>query len=415
MSLSGKRGHNHVFAIVAVSVIAASCARSERESSSTPTVSRDASCFADSFRTRVDRGLAGYADVDNIPGISFGIVRGDSLVYSGGVGYADRSAKRAATPDTPYNIASLTKVFTATLALMLVNEGALDLDAPVTKYLPDSVRVPRDARGGAITVRSLLTHTSGLSRSPPNRRNQKIDGPIDPEVWDAYNVADLYKALATTKLQSDVGKQFQYSNYGFALLGHIVERVAGRPYEQLVRERLLTPLAMPSTAITLSAAQQQQLAAFYWTEDIKRTEQRVHARYGEVAGFIGLTSTVRDLARFVAAHLGTLDSTRNPVPRGVVTEMQQQRLELESDATSSNAMGFSWFLVRAKQSPNARVIVTHSGNVDGHASGLFLNPAEKIGVILLQNLGGEDGGVAVDHLGFWLEELAVEEQGRCRS
>lgn len=376
---------------------------------------RRTQCFADSFRIRIERGLAGFADVIDIPGISVGIVRGDSLVYSGAVGFADRSAKRAATADTPFNIASLTKLFTATLAVMLVNEGTLDLDAPVSKYLPDSVHTPRDARGRAITVRSLLSHTSGLPSNPPNRRNQKLDGPLDPGIWEAYNVSDLYKGLAATTLKTEVGKQFQYSNYGFALLGHVIERVTRRPYEQVLRERLLTPLDMRATAITLTAAQQQELAAFYWSEDLTRTEQHAHARFGEVAGFIGLTSTVRDLAKFVEAHLNTLDSKRNPVPPSVVTQMQQPRFAVGTDAISKTDMGFAWFLNTLKIASHEQVFVTHSGEVDGHTAEIVLNPAEKIGVIVLQNLGGNDGTMAVDHLTFWLEELALKEQASCRS
>ena len=78
-------------------------------------------------------------------------------------------------------------------------------------------------------------------------------------------------------------------------------------------------------------------------------------------------------------------------------------------------MGFAWFLVTEQSAAHAQVILTHNGNVDGHSSGLFLNPAEKIGVILLQNLGGDDGTVAIDHLGFWLVELALKEQNSCRA
>lgn len=161
-----------------------------------------AQCFGDAFRSRVERGIAGYADVVDIPGVSFGIVRGGALVHSGGVGYADRSAKRIASIDTPYNIASITKVFTATLATMLVEDGILELDAPVSRYIPVSVHVPRDTQGTAITVRSLLTHTSGLPRDPPNRRNQDLEDPLDPGIWEAYDVADLYAGLTATKLKA---------------------------------------------------------------------------------------------------------------------------------------------------------------------------------------------------------------------
>ena len=370
-------------------------------------------CFDVSFRNRVQHGLTGFAEVINIPGISFGIVRGESLIYAGGVGYADRSTKRPATIDTPYYIASLTKVFTASLAMIYANRGALDLDAPVSNYLPYSVRVPSDSLGNAITVRALLSHLSGLPRDPPNRRNQKLEGPLDPGIWEPYNITDLYTGLARTPLRSNVGQKYNYSNYGYALLGHIVERVAHQPYEQALKDQLLSPLGMRSTSITLTATQQKNLAAFYWTEDLTRTEQRARARYGEVAGFIGLTSTVRDLAPFVAAHLNTLSRVRNPMSTTVIAQMQQPAFVIGTDATSRNEMGLGWRLVTAANLMGAPTIVTHTGNVDGHSSGLFLNPAEKIGVILLENIGGGDGDMAIDYLGFWLIELASREQKHC--
>jgi hypothetical protein len=92
--------------------------------------------------------------------------------------------------------------------------------------------------------------------------------------------------------------------------------------------------------------------------------------------------------------------------------MEQPRFELGADVTSTNAMGFAWCLVREKYVANAQVIVMHVGDVDGHSSGLYLDPTEKIGVIVLQNLGGNDGEAAIDHLGFWLEELAGGRAGQ---
>lgn len=171
---------------------------------------------------------------------------------------------------------------------------------------------------------------------------------------------------------------------------------------------------MPATGVSLSPAQQRQLAAFYWTGDTTRQEQTAHARFGEVAGFIGLTSSVRDLATFASAQLDAVAGTDRPLPRGVITRMQQPRLVVEEDATSRNEMGFAWFRITDKRA-DAQSILTHAGEVDGHSSGIFLEPSEKIGVVLLQNLGGDDGATAIDYLGFWLIELAAKEQRNCRA
>lgn len=373
-----------------------------------------ARCFANEFRADIRGAVQGYARVAGIPGVSVGVVVNDALVMADGVGYANRRQRSRATGDTPYNVASVTKLFTATLALQLAAEDRLDLDAPVARYLPDTVHLPTDASGTAITVRHLLTHTSGLPNNPPNRRDQPVAGPVDPGVWEAYEVADLYRGLAATKLRTRPGTAMVYSNYGYALLGHVVERVAGVPYEQLLRARLLAPLGMTASGITLTAAQTRRLAAFYWDQDDARVEQSVHARYGAVAGFIGLTSTVRDLAQFLIAHLGTTAAGRAVVTPDVARRMTEPQVQLDStNRTHRVDMALGWFREVALDSTAATPLLWHYGNVDGHASAVFLRPQAGVGVIVLQNLGGEMAGIATEQIGRWLLRRTDEERSRC--
>jgi CubicO group peptidase (beta-lactamase class C family) len=363
-------------------------------------------CFSEAFRARVERGLAGYADVADVPSVSVGVVAFGSLVYAESVGYANRTERRHASPDTPYYIASVTKPFTATLALMMVEDGVLDLDAPVSIYLPDSVRVPLDSAGGAMTLRHLLTHTAGLPKNPPNRRNLDIAGPIDPGVWDAYSVRDLYAALAATELEAALGERFAYSNYGYAVLGHIIERVAGAPFEMVLRERVLVPLGMTDTAIMLSPELEQRLAAFYWGEDPDRAERTERASFGEVAAFIGLTSTVRDLATFAAAQLQTAGET-NPISFAVAARMREPYIEVDADAVFRSEMGLGWF--RLSRVDGSLTVMLHTGEVDGHTSALLLLPSQGIGVVVLQNLGGDDAELGAEQVGMWLLRAASEE------
>jgi CubicO group peptidase (beta-lactamase class C family) len=373
-----------------------------------------ARCFAHDFRSDVRGALAGYATIAGIPGVSVGVVVRDALVFADGVGYANTRLRTRATPDTPYNIASVTKLFTATLALQLAADGQLDLEAPVARYLPDSVQMPTHASGTAITTRHLLTHTAGLPGQPPNRRNQRVDGPIDPGVWDAYEVGDLYRALATTTLRARPGTAMDYSNYGYALLGHVVERAAGQPYEQLLRARLLTPLGMTSSGITLTALQAQRLAAFYWDQDDARGEQQVHARYGAVAGFIGLTSTVRDLAPFLIAHLGTSATGRAVIAPAVARRMTEPQVQLDTtNRTHRVDMALGWFREVVRDVPTATPVLWHLGEVDGHASAVFIRPAAGLGVIVLQNLGGDMASMATEQIGRWLLQRTTAEATRC--
>jgi CubicO group peptidase (beta-lactamase class C family) len=385
---------------------------SEGQAPQTPALAR---CFTKDFRSDVRGAVAGYATIAGIPGVSVGVVVRDSLVYADGVGFANRTQRIPATAETPYNVASVTKLFTATLALQLAAEGRLDLDAPVSRYLPDSVRVPTDAAGQHITVRHLLTHTAGLPPNPPNRRNQRAAGPIDPGVWDAYDVADLYRALATTTLRGRVGSSMVYSNYGYALLGHVVERVAQQPYEQLLRSRLLTPLGMTTSGITLTPAQSRRLAAFYWDRDDARAEQQVHARFGTVAGFIGLTSTVRDLSAFLRAQLGTSASRRAVVSPSVAQRMREPQVQLDTtNRTHRVDMALGWFREVALDNPSATPLLWHYGEIDGQASAVLLQPQEQRGVIVLQNLGGDTGAAATEQIGRWLLQRTGTELARCR-
>lgn len=358
--------------------------------------------------------VSGYATITDIPGISVGVVVKDALVLAEGVGLANRRRRVPATADTPFNIASVTKVFTATLAMQLENEGRLDLDAPVSRYLPDSVHMPMDHSGTAITVRHLITHTAGFAKNPANRRDQRVEGPIDPGVSDAYNLPDLYRALATTTLKHAPGTVMEYSNYGYALLGHVVERVSGAPYEQVLRTRLLTPLGMRESGITLTSAQSQRLAAFYWADDESRTEQSIHALYGDVAGFIGMTSTVRDMAQFLMAHTGATAAGRNAIAPMVARRMVAPQVRLDStNAFYRVDMSLGWFREIALDTRDATPLLWHYGNVDGHASAVFVRPEDGLGVIVLQNVGGDLAAQSTEQIGRWLMQRTVTELQRC--
>lgn len=143
-------------------------------------------------------------------------------------------------------IGSITKVFTGTLLADMAQRGEVGLDEPVATLMPASVAVP-SRNGRQITLADLATHTSGLPRDPTNL------APKDPvQPYADYTVDQLYDFLAHATLTRDPGTQYEYSNVGTGLLGHAPALRAGRGYEQLVRERILDPIGMRSTAITLT-------------------------------------------------------------------------------------------------------------------------------------------------------------------
>lgn len=321
----------------------------------------------------------------NIPGAVVGIVDRDGLIWAKAYGYADLGARVRATVDTRYQIGSVTKVFTATLILKLRDRGQLGLDDPVSKWLQPGARTPGALPGGRpyISIRDLLTHTSGLPRDPVNRVD--LDGVMQP-----YSLAALYDGLRTTELNSPTGVVADYSNLGFGLLGHIAERVAGRPYEQALSEEVLLPLGMENTSVTLTPAQEARLARAYWFADQARAPQKRWA-FGEISGFGGLTSTVPDLARFVAFQMRAGNDETGPLSAASRAEMQRP----QADWQASLQFGFAWQILHHRGLGD---VITHGGEVDGYSSYVAFSPALGVGVIVLTNLGGPTSGELGDRV-----------------
>ena len=178
-------------------------------------------------------------------GIVVGVIepQGRRVVAYGRMGAAD---PRPVTAETLYEIGSITKVFTSLLLADSVQRGEVALTDPVARYLPATVTVP-SRNGRSIALQDLSNHTSALPRLPAN---MKPKDPANP--YADYTVDQLYAFLSTATLTRDIGSQYEYSNLGGGLLGHVLARRAGMDYESLVRSRITGPLGMNSTAIALS-------------------------------------------------------------------------------------------------------------------------------------------------------------------
>jgi CubicO group peptidase (beta-lactamase class C family) len=171
----------------------------------------------------------------------------------------------------------------------------------------------------------------------------------------------------------------QYSNYGFGLLGHVLERVTGQPYEVLLHEHLLTPLAMQETKISLTAGDLERFAAHYWPKATRVERERWV--FGEVAAFAGVASTVPDLARFVAMHLG---AHGGPLRSTSVLEMRVPIATVGTSETRGVTMG--WFFT---EHPTLGRILSHHGEVDGHSASVWLAPQVHTAIIVLANVGSD--------------------------
>jgi len=235
-------------------------------------------------------------------GIVVGVIEpnGRRVVAYGNLAKGD---PRPVDGDTIFEIGSVTKVFTSLVLADMVNRKEVALDDPVAKYLPENVRMP--VRGGkAITLLDLATHRSGL---PP------LPGNLNPMA--DYRVDDLYKFLSGYPLPRDPGSDFEYSNLGAGLLGHTLAYRAGTDYESLVEARIVQPLRMPDTGITLSSSMKQRMATGHNATLAPVANSDLPA---PLAGAGALRSSANDMLTFLEAFLEYQETPLAPAMKAML-------------------------------------------------------------------------------------------------
>lgn len=298
---------------------------------------------------------------------SVGIVVG--LVDSTGrrtisYGKFDAADSRAVDANTVFEIGSVTKVFTSLLLADMVERGEVALTDPVAKYLPAGVKMPQ-RNGRQITLEDLATHTSGLPRLPSNLQ------PKDPaNPYADYSVEQLYQFLSGYQLTRDIGSEYEYSNLGGGLLGHVLARRAGMDYEKLVRSRISDPLGMRSTRITLSDEMKARFAAGH-----DASMQRVaYWDLPTLAGAGALRSTANDLLTFVAANLGYQKSPLAPAMAAMLTMRRPT-------GSPGLEVGLGWHILTR----DGHEIVWHNGGTGGFRSFIGFERKTGTGVVVLSN------------------------------
>jgi D-alanyl-D-alanine-carboxypeptidase/D-alanyl-D-alanine-endopeptidase len=305
--------------------------------------------------------------------IAVGIIdeKGQRVISAGKLS-SDRP--HAPDGDTVFEIGSITKVFTAILLADMVNRGEVSLDAPVSKYLPDSAKLP-SYNGREVTLLDLTTQTSALPRLPGNMH------PADPEnPYADYTVDQLYAFLPTVKLTRAPGEKYEYSNLGVGLLGNALARRAGKSYEELVTERILKPLKMTRTSITLNPAQKANFAQGYDGSLAPTKNWDLPA----LAGAGALRSTVNDLLRFLSANLGLTDT---PLRKA----MEMTHAIQKPTGTPDLDIGMGWH----EWSKYNTQVIWHNGGTGGYRSWAGFVKSKKSAVVVLC-----DTSFGVDDLGL---------------
>lgn len=308
-------------------------------------------------------------------GIVVGIVdpSGRRIVSYGALNQGDA---RPLNADTVFEIGSISKVFTSLILADMVRRGEVALDDPVAKYLPPSVKMP-SRNGKEITLRDLATHYSGLPRLPANMGREDRANP-----YADYTVDQMYQFLSSHTLARDPGAQFEYSNLGVGLLGHVLSLHAGTNYESLVRSRILAPLGMKDTAITLSPDMQSRLAVGH---DAMLKEAK-NWDIPTLAGAGALRSTTRDMLTFLGVELG--------IESSILKDAMAEQLSFRRPAGAPNASGapemeiaLGWIV----QSNPRGTVIWHNGGTGGYRTYIGFNPATKTGVVVLSNAATDAG------------------------
>ena len=294
-------------------------------------------------------------------------------------GKSERSDPRPLDAQTIFEIGSMTKVFTSLLLADMVQKGEVKLDNPVAKYLPATVTMPQ--RGGKqITLVDLATHTSGLPRMPNNFR------PKDPaNPYADYSVDQLYQFLSSYSLPRDIGSQYEYSNLGGGLLGHVLARRVGVDYETLVRQRITGPLHMDDTLVTLSPRLQARLATGHDTA----LQPAANWDLPTLVGAGGLRSDAKDILTFLGAELDYVDT---PLKAAMKAQLAPRR----PAGSPVMAVALGWHILSP---PGQDPIVWHNGGTGGYRTFMGFDAKAGIGVVVLTNTANAVGG---DDIGFHL-------------
>ena len=277
---------------------------------------------------------------------------------------------------TLFEIGSITKAFTGVLLAEMDRRGEVDMNAPVSTYLPAGTRIPSRA-GREITLVDLATHRSGLPRLPGNLVPADMSNP-----YAEYTAGQMLEFLADYELPRDIGAEAEYSNLGVGLLGHVLGLAAGSTYEEALRERVLEPLGLINTAIGLEGERAGRIA-------------RGHDPTGEVvplwdlpalAGAGALRSDAADMLTWVGAHLTSRGE-------GLGAALQTASTPLNSISTGDQAatdIGLGWMVSRTGD----RRFVWHSGATGGFHTFVGFEPGEGRGVVVLGNSQHPVGDIA---------------------
>lgn len=327
-------------------------------------------------------------------GAAVGVFVGGEAVLSAGFGVADRATGAAVTPEHRFRIGSLTKPVTALALLLLIEEGRARRGDPARRFAPEIGRARNPFPGApGPTLAQLATMTGGLAREPEPLAPYALGAPAD---W----LETLGRALGHTRFEFEPGTRYRYSNIGYAVLGAAVERAAGRPFLEFVRERLLGPLGMDATGFSSGIPEEservpagaERIAFGHAAEGDGSTDRDTPRREREGRGYRvpngGLWSTVADLGVLLRFLVGIGSPAFDAV---LPAAARRDNLSpVVADADLGRGYGFGFMARRMTDAGGAGFTAYgHLGNLAGYRAAGWIEPGTDAAVVVLRNAGGE--------------------------
>lgn len=335
----------------------------------------------------VDQIFARYASDQKIPGMVWGVVIDGRLAHVGVTGVRDRETRAPVAPDTVFRIASMTKSFTALAILKLRDEGKLSLEDPVAKWIPEFAHMPLPTRDTApLIIRELMSHSAGFPEDNPWGDQQLADSD-----------ADLTRMLrAGIPFSTPPDTRYEYSNYAFALLGRIVTKASGMPYQQFLQGEILDKLGMHSSTLEFSTIPANKRAKGYRLKPDGSYSEEPPLPQGAFGSMGGLLTNAADLGRWVAFQLSAWpardEAETGPARRSSVREMNHlwrpSNLTAHRDANGqvqASATGYGYGL-RITSDCRFEHISAHGGGLPGFGSYMLWLPDYGVGLFAMANL-----------------------------
>ena len=333
------------------------------------------------------------------PSVSVGVVRDGKVAYAKSFGYSDSLATVEASPDTVYQWWSLTKLFTVVAILQLQEQGLLSIDDPVAQHLPTFKVRGKQGKGQEITIKHLLSHSSGLGDIGMEILGWvHFDGDPHPVQTEFFNG----KVEKFNKLKKAPGEEGRYSNFGYLALAAVIESVSGAAYEKYVVDNITVPLDMQSTHFIYTPTMERKAATgshpndfiskivpIYLDTDRAVKEKRdnilwFNPVYSDQKGSTGLIGSVNDLMKFMNLFLADSTESENPVLGSQSLNLMKTPVVkvVKSPAPVKNLQfGLGWFIGES----DGELTLTHGGSGMAFVSMLTLYPERKLGTVVVAN------------------------------